>query len=76
MTESLIKRRHTRKIKLGGIHIGGDSPITIQSMTTTDTANVTATVDQIKELEDVGCDIIRIAVPNMKSAKVIHEIKE
>ncbi len=76
MAESLIKRRPTRKIRLGGIHIGGGAPITIQSMTTTDTNNVTATVDQIKELEAVGCDIIRIAVPNMKSAKVIHKIKE
>lgn len=70
----MINRRKTRKIKLGHLFIGGDAPISIQSMTNTDTKNVTATVDQIKELEKVGCDIVRIAVPNIKAAKVIHQI--
>ncbi len=76
MRQNLIHRKQTRKIKLGNIYIGGDAPISIQSMTTTDTKNVSATVQQIKELEEVGCDIVRIAVPNMKAAKVVHQIKE
>lgn len=72
----MIIRKKTQKIKLGHLYVGGDAPITIQSMTNTDTKNVSATVDQIKELEKAGCDIIRVAVPNLKAAEVIHQIKE
>ena len=72
----MITRKKTRKIKLGNRFIGGDAPISIQSMTNTDTKNVSATVEQIKELEQAGCQIVRIAVPNMKAARVVHQIKE
>jgi (E)-4-hydroxy-3-methylbut-2-enyl-diphosphate synthase len=60
---------------IGDVPIGGDSPITVQSMTTTDTADVDATVAQIKRLEDVGCDIVRVAVLNQRAADQLHEIK-
>lgn len=72
---SEIKRRKTRKINLGGLPIGGDAPIAVQSMTNTDTHNVKATVAQIKELEEAGCEIIRITVPDEEAAAVIPEIK-
>ncbi|WP_373897644.1 flavodoxin-dependent (E)-4-hydroxy-3-methylbut-2-enyl-diphosphate synthase [Haloimpatiens sp. FM7315] len=71
-----MDRKVTRKIKLGNIYIGGDSKITVQSMTNTDTRDVEATVSQILELEKEGCDIIRCAVPDMDAAKAIKEIKE
>ena len=61
---------------VGGVVIGGDAPIPVQSMTKTDTRDVKATVRQIRELEEVGCDIIRAAVPDMEAAKAIPEIKK
>lgn len=69
-----MKRKLTRKIKVGSLYIGGDSPITVQSMTNTDTRNVAATVYQIKELEKAGCDIIRSAVPDMEAARALKDI--
>lgn len=72
----MIQRKKTRKIKVGDIFIGGNSPITVQSMTKTDTANVKATVSQIKELEKIGCEIIRVAVPDMKAARALGQIKK
>lgn len=69
------KRRKTRKIKVGNIFIGGDSPISVQSMTNTDTRDAEATILQIKQLESVGCDIVRIAVPDIVAAKNISKIK-
>lgn len=69
-----MKRRETKKIKVGNIFIGGDSPITVQSMTNTDTRNIKATIEQIKELEENHCDIIRCAVPDMKAALALKEI--
>ncbi|WP_426349334.1 flavodoxin-dependent (E)-4-hydroxy-3-methylbut-2-enyl-diphosphate synthase [Alloiococcus sp. CFN-8] len=71
-----MDRKHTRKIKVGNIFIGGDSPITVQSMTNTDTRNVAATVHQIKELEKSGCDIIRSAAPDMEAARALKDIIE
>lgn len=70
-----IKRRSTRKVKAGSLFIGGDAPITIQSMTTTKTSDVDATVSQILKLQKAGCDIIRVAVPDMSAAQAISEIK-
>ncbi len=70
-----IKRRNSRKIILRGKDIGGDSPISIQSMTNTDTADVNKTVRQIKRLEQAGCEIVRVAVLNEQSAKAIEQIK-
>ena len=72
----LKKRRPTKAIQVGDVKIGGDAPISVQSMTKTDTRDVKATVSQIKGLEDVGCDIIRVAVPDMEAAKAITEIKQ
>ncbi len=71
---SKIIRRKTRKINLGGVLIGGDAPIAVQSMTNTYTSNVEATVAQIKELEEAGCEIIRVAVPDQEAADAIPEI--
>ncbi|MEG0970785.1 MAG: flavodoxin-dependent (E)-4-hydroxy-3-methylbut-2-enyl-diphosphate synthase, partial [Acidaminococcaceae bacterium] len=58
-----MERRKTRKLLLGKLAIGGDAPITVQSMTNTRTDDVVATVQQIKALTALGCDIIRCAVP-------------
>lgn len=69
-------RRKTRPVKVGNLIIGGDAPISVQSMTTTKTSNVKATVAQIKELERAGCEIIRVAVPDMDSARSLKAIKE
>ena len=69
-----MERRETKKVKVGNIYIGGDSKISVQSMTNTDTRDVEATVKQIKELEAVGCDIVRCAVPDMVAAEAIGEI--
>lgn len=69
-------RRETKKIKIGDIFIGGNAPITIQSMTNTDTRNAENTIKQIQELEKVGCEIIRVAVPDMEAAMAIKEIKK
>lgn len=69
-------REHTKKINIGGVTIGGGSPVAIQSMTNTKTEDVQATVHQILELEEAGCDIIRSAVPNMQAAEAFREIKK
>lgn len=66
----------TRKIKIGHLSMGGDSPILIQSMTNTKTADVKATVDQILKLEKAGCELVRVAVPDLESAEAIAEIKK
>lgn len=75
----MIKRRKTRQIKLGSVLIGGDAPISIQSMTNTDTADIKATVTQILRLEKAGCEIVRVAVPHRDAAaalpKIISSIK-
>jgi len=69
-----MKRKETRKVKVGDIYIGGDSRITVQSMTNTDTRDVSSTVEQILRLEESGCDIVRCAVPDMEAAEAIKEI--
>lgn len=71
----MLKRRKTRDISTANLKIGGSFPITIQSMTKTDTRNVTATVKQIVQLQNEGCNIIRVAVPDEKAAESIKEIK-
>lgn len=68
--------RHSRQIELGGVKIGGGAPITVQSMTKTDTRDIAGTVAQIKSLEKAGCDIVRLAVPDMEAAKSLGEIKK
>ena len=65
----------TRQILVGGVPVGGGAPVTIQSMTNTRTDDVGATVDQILRLEEAGCQIIRVAVPDMAAAKAVGAIK-
>ena len=65
-----------REVTVGGVKIGGNNPISIQSMTNTDTRNVKETVEQIKRLETAGCQIIRVAVPDMEAAAAVGEIKK
>lgn len=74
--ESGEPRRLTRKVRIGNVEIGGDAPVSVQSMTNTSTADVNATVAQIKRLEAAGCDIIRVAVPNDEAAAALKEIKK
>ncbi|MGK0440467.1 MAG: (E)-4-hydroxy-3-methylbut-2-enyl-diphosphate synthase [Pseudohongiellaceae bacterium] len=74
--ESPIKRRKTRKIYIGDVPVGGDSPISVQSMTNTDTCDVDATVAQIKALENACADIVRVSVPCMDSAEAFKKIRE
>ena len=71
-----MKRRKTRKIFLGKVPIGGGSPITVQSMTNTKTNDVEKTVNQIHQLEEAGCDIVRVAVPDLDSCNALKEIKK
>lgn len=70
----MIKRRKSRKVFVGGVAIGGDAPISVQTMTKTKTSDIEATVRQIKEAEEAGCDIIRVTVNNKEAAEAIGEI--
>ena len=72
----MIKRKKTRSVRIAQLEIGGDSPISVQSMTNTDTRNAEKTIEQIKRLENEGCELVRIAIPNMESCKNIPIIKE
>jgi len=73
-----IKRRNTKKIKVGKVEVGGNAPISVQSMTNTLTTNIKDTVRQIKQLEDVGADIVRVSCPDKESSmslkKIINEV--
>ena len=69
-------RKQKRIVNIGGVKIGGDKPLAIQSMCNTDTRDVKATVNQIHELENAGCEIIRVAVPDMVAAKAVADIKK
>jgi (E)-4-hydroxy-3-methylbut-2-enyl-diphosphate synthase len=69
-------RRKSKPIKIGNVTVGGDSPIVVQSMTKTDTRNVRVTIEQIKELEDCGCELVRLAVPDMQAAEALSPIKK
>lgn len=71
-----IKRKKTRVVKIGNVSVGGDNPIAIQSMCNTKTADVNATIKQITDLENEGCEIIRVAVPDMAAAEALGEIKK
>ena len=73
---TMTKRRVTKPVYVGGVKVGGGADITVQSMTKTDTRDVRATVRQIHELEEAGCEIIRSAVPDMEAAKAMAEIKK
>jgi (E)-4-hydroxy-3-methylbut-2-enyl-diphosphate synthase len=71
-----IKRKKTRQISVGKVKVGGGAPVTVQSMTNTFTSDINATVAQIERLEEAGCEIVRVAVPDMESARAISSIKK
>lgn len=71
-----ITRRKSRQIMVGDVPIGGDAPIAVQSMTNTETTDVAATVNQIKALQEVGADIVRVSVPSMEAAEAFGQIKK
>ena len=77
---ALAPRRKTRKIKVGKVEVGGDAPISVQSMTTTLTSDINATLQQIAELTATGCDIVRVAVPSQDDADALpaiaHEVAD
>jgi (E)-4-hydroxy-3-methylbut-2-enyl-diphosphate synthase len=66
----------SKVVEVGGIPVGGGNPIVVQSMTCTNTSDVPATVDQIRRLQGAGCELVRVAVPNMSAAQAIREIKK
>jgi (E)-4-hydroxy-3-methylbut-2-enyl-diphosphate synthase len=72
----MVARKNTKTIYVGKVPIGGENPIVVQSMTKTDTADVESTLRQIKSLESSGCEIIRLAVPNINAAKSLAKIKK
>jgi (E)-4-hydroxy-3-methylbut-2-enyl-diphosphate synthase len=71
-----MERRISKPVKIGNVTIGGGAPIVVQSMTKTDTRNVRATVRQIRGLEDCGCELVRVAVPDAEAARAIVDIKK
>ena len=72
----LNERRSSRKIKVGNIYVGGNSKITVQSMTNTDSADFDATYSQIKRLENAGCEIVRMTVPDMNAVNTVERLKK
>ncbi|MBW2005632.1 MAG: flavodoxin-dependent (E)-4-hydroxy-3-methylbut-2-enyl-diphosphate synthase [Deltaproteobacteria bacterium] len=70
-----MKRRFSRQINIGGVKVGGESPVVVQSMTNTPTQDVAATVKQIERLANAGCELVRLAVPDMEAASALKEIK-
>ncbi|SDR74877.1 4-hydroxy-3-methylbut-2-en-1-yl diphosphate synthase [Halopseudomonas xinjiangensis] len=73
---SPVKRRISRQIKVGSVLVGGDAPISVQSMTNTETCDVDATVAQIQRLEAAGADIVRVSVPSMEAAEAFGRIRQ
>ncbi|MBE9545881.1 MAG: flavodoxin-dependent (E)-4-hydroxy-3-methylbut-2-enyl-diphosphate synthase [Proteobacteria bacterium] len=73
---SIIKRKETKPVYVGGVQVGGGAPVVVQSMTCTDTRDVGATVEQIKRLEDAGCELVRVAVPDREAAEALLDIKK
>lgn len=71
-----MKRENTKKIAVGNAAVGGDAPVSVQSMCNTKTWDVDATVEQIKKFTAAGCDIVRIAIPDMRAAEAVDKIKE
>ena len=72
----MVERRISKAIGIGNVTVGGGAPIAVQSMTNTDTRDVRSTVNQINELAECGCEIIRVAVPDMEAAKSLPRIKK
>lgn len=74
-SHTVIPRRKSRQIMVGNVPVGGDAPISVQSMTNTETCDVAATVEQIRRLERAGADIVRVSVPTMEAADAFREIR-
>ncbi|MFT5082717.1 MAG: (E)-4-hydroxy-3-methylbut-2-enyl-diphosphate synthase [Lentisphaeria bacterium] len=74
--ESPIVRRKTRQIMVGNVPVGGDAPISVQSMTNTETTDVAATVAQVKRIQEAGADIVRVSVPSMEAAEAFGKIRQ
>ena len=74
--KSPIKRRESRQIMVGNVPVGGDAPISVQSMTNTETTDVAATVGQIQAIQQAGADIVRVSVPSMEAADAFGEIRK
>jgi len=72
----MIERRASKPIRIGDVTVGGGAPVVVQSMTKTDTRDARATIGQIKELEDCGCELVRVAVPDAEAARAIVDIKK
>ena len=75
MENKPVQRRKTKKIWVGDVPVGGSSPVSVQSMTNTETTDVSATVKQVNDLEEAGADIVRVSVPSMEAAESFKEIK-
>ena len=75
-SENPIKRRHSRRIMVGRVAVGGDAPVSVQSMTNTETTDVAATVAQIRALENAGADIVRVSIPTLDAAEAFGKIKQ
>ena len=71
-----MEKKATKAVTVGDVQIGGDAPVSVQSMTNTDTRNIGETVDQIKRLEEAGCELIRVAIPDYEAATKVDKIKE
>ncbi|MCK9229259.1 MAG: flavodoxin-dependent (E)-4-hydroxy-3-methylbut-2-enyl-diphosphate synthase [Syntrophales bacterium] len=71
-----VKRRTTKPVFIGAVQVGGDAPVVVQSMTSTNTSNILETVDQIARLEEAGCEIVRLAVPDGKAADALPDIRK
>ncbi len=76
MQAAEIKRRKSREIQVGSVAVGGDAPISVQSMTNTDTSDVAATLTQVQALERAGADIVRISIPDMEAAEAFGAIRQ
>ena len=72
----MIQRRKSKPVRIGAVTVGGGAPVVVQSMTNSDTRDVVATVRQINELEEVGCELVRVAVPDAQAAAAIAGIKK
>ena len=72
----MIPRRKTHQVNVGGVLVGGDAPVSIQSMTNTNTYDIDATVEQIRGLAAAGCDLVRVAVPDQRDTAALSAIIE
>lgn len=75
MSDNKIIRKKTRQIMVGNVPVGGDAPISVQSMTNTDTCDIDATISQVNAIAQAGADIVRVSVPTLKAAEAFKEIK-